>query len=473
MFSVLLRCVFVLLLFALLPACTNVLSSDDLSRPVQPNSHTRRSQSNMSYTLAKDLVLIRVRVEPLTARILVCAQAPSPVEDDRYQYQVVWRNSPFAADTIKLEKYPNTNIIQSLDVESLDQTDQFVFELAKSAGAVVGVRKEADATNECTEILKSVTLVDTLVDPADPADVRSKLAKMNRMAMVHVKRYADKCRDPVSPTSQQLDRGACEEYLRLYNGNKRHGFQPIQMRWTLPDVPPVQEHPDCSAGICYRPLLPFTLTVSVGHSSVASQVFALPNISPVIAMDVTRGIAITKTTKIGFDEHGQPTKFFIKKGQEDGKYGAEAVELAILPQTVINAYFGQLSLTLGDLNKSLSTPGATQITEADEALKWSKKLVWSDCINPAPKAGSPEEAACKKSADEDTAAQTAITAALAVKRKRDRGFLLSASNAAYTAGNATPDGTNLSGTNSSIINGTPIPGDPPPPAAAAAAARPK
>lgn len=412
----------------LLAACTNVLSSEDLSRPVAASSTERRTQGSMSYTLAKDLVLIRVRAEPLTARILVCAQAPSPVEDDRYQFQMTWRNSPFAADTIKLEKHDNTNILKGLEVESLDQTDQFVFELAKSTGALVALsKKEADVTTDCnslgTPAGSIVTLVDTLVDPANPQDVGTKLAKMNRMTMVHVKRYAEKCADRTSPSAQQLDRGTCEEYVRLYTAFTRHGQQPIEMRWTQPDVPPGHEHPDCSVGICYRPLLPYTLNLSVGRSAVDSQIFALPNSSPLIAMDVSRGLAITKTTKIGFDEHGQPTKFFLKKGDSDGKYGAEAVQLAILPQTVINAYFGQLSVTLGDLNQSLTKPGAVKVAQTDEALKWKKTLGWET---------DTEKTAQKK--DDDAAAAT-LKLALDAKRSRERAFLLSSSNAAYTAGN--------------------------------------
>ncbi|MEQ1696046.1 MAG: hypothetical protein ABL901_09435 [Hyphomicrobiaceae bacterium] len=377
----------------------------------------------MSYTLAKDLVLMRVRVEPATARILVCAQAPTPVEDDRYQYQITWRNSPFSADTIRLEKFDNTNILKSLEVESLDQTDQFLFELAKAAGSVVAVQKEADATTDCTSATNLITIVDTLVDPSDAQDVRTKLAKMNRLVMVHVKRYADKCAQPASPQAQQLDRGTCEEYLRLYSDYKRHQRQPIEMRWQVPDVPPGHENPDCSAGICYRALLPYTLSVSVGRSAVDSQIFSLPNSSPVIAMDVSRGIAITKTTRIGFDEHGQPTRFFIKKGQSDGKYGAEAVELALLPQTIINAYFGQMSATLGDLNKSLTKPGSVQVEQKDAALVWEKKLAWA----------TPEE---RKAADDaDKLALEGANTALNFKRNRERGFLLSSSNAAYTAGN--------------------------------------
>ena len=59
--------------------------------------------------------------------------------------------------------------------------------------------------------------------------------------------------------------------------------------------------------------------------------FSMPNSSPVIAMDITRGIAITKTTRITFDPMGQPASVFLQKGDDKGADGAEAIELAKLP----------------------------------------------------------------------------------------------------------------------------------------------
>jgi hypothetical protein len=121
----------------------------------------------------------------------------------------------------------------------------------------------------------------------------------------------------------------------------------------------------------------------VGGSTAYSFTFQIPNSSPIVSLDLTRAIAVTKTTKITFGRMGEITQIDIKKGQGDATTGivtdgAEAVELALLPQKVVNAYFTSLKGTtdiIADMFTSQTTAvnNRKQLVDAEVALINAKK----------------------------------------------------------------------------------------------------
>ena len=356
---------------ALLAGCTTVLETSSLWAPADPKA----APSGISYTLAKTVLLINTRVAENDARIIVCVSEEIPVMDDRHQYTMKFRNSPLSADTITVRTYPGSNILREINVTAIDQTADFIVNLAKSAGALAGAySKEHDPTSDCDKASVPtepyVDLTSQYFDPGDPDDVRLKLSAVNETLMTYVTRLAHQCTNPQSRFAQLVPSDTCQEYIRVER-EFRHSRAPITMTWKRPEIPNVQPPPDCSIGICYRARLTHLVTVDVAGARSDTQAFSLTNTSPLLAMDISRGIAITKTTKITFDPLGQPSSIYLRKGKDDGTNGAEAVEFAKLPATVISGYFGAFNKSVGYVTAALNNQ--SQLIQTQNQLKAAKQ----------------------------------------------------------------------------------------------------
>ncbi|HEY7428941.1 MAG TPA: hypothetical protein VH682_32220, partial [Gemmataceae bacterium] len=267
--------------------------------------------------------------------------------------------------------------------------------LGASAGAISGLRYQNSLAGICTAPPENTyELGDVEFDPVNKADYERNVFNINAAAVTFIQERLRECRGKNAPLSKQ----ACREYERLYRtpdedveyvdeqtGQKRKmKTKPIvRMAWVLPKIPTPVAQARCEVGFCYRHTLPHTLHLIVGSSSVYSYTFQLPNSSPIVSLDLTRAIAVTKTTKISFGRLGEITQIEVKKGHGDAATGvvtdgAEAVELALLPQAVINAYFTSLKGTT-DIIANMFTSETTainnrkQLIDAEVALANAKK----------------------------------------------------------------------------------------------------
>jgi hypothetical protein len=343
---------FGLLLAASLAVCACTVMS---TYPVIDGSGQRAT--GFQYSLAKALILARVRVIEQQAKFLVCISDEVPIEDPKHQYVLSYNASPFSADKFTLDAHAGTSVLQQIDVKAIDKTDEFAVNLASSLGALAAKRvKESGASSslvaQCTSD-EIETLGNVYMDPAEPADTQDKVRVLNKVILEYAGSRAEQCASPLEQ-DHRLDRNACKEYLRIVTAFNEN-FPPLKMVWRGPTVPKkATKAGACETGVCYRARLPFMLNISMAGVTVDSVPFSLPNDSPIVAMDISRGIAITKTTKITFDRLGVPTQIFVQKGQDDGVDGAEAVELAKLPADVIAAYFDTFAATVSKFNTALS-----------------------------------------------------------------------------------------------------------------------
>lgn len=363
----------VMLVGPMLGACTNVLETGSLWK-----LSDGQAPGGISYTLAKAVLQVRARMFEREARIVVCVTDEIPMMDDRHQYTMTFRNSPLSADTITVRTYPGSNILREINVTAIDQTGDFIVNLAGSIGSLASLGKEAafdpsDCESKSDQKNPVVELSSVYIDPGNLEDMRLKMSVLNEVVMTYVGRLARHCADPNSRFAQLVSTDypdTCPEYARIAREFHR-SRTPITLTWKHPDVPNVQPTPDCSVGICYRPRLTHLLTVDVGGARSNTQAFSFTNTSPLLAMDISRGIAITKTTKIAFDVQGQPSSITLRKGKDsDGSNGAEAVELAKLPATVISGYFGAFNKSVGYVNAALSSQSDLVRTQA--TLRTSK-----------------------------------------------------------------------------------------------------
>jgi hypothetical protein len=334
----------------LLAACTTVFSSESLVRP----SHQDAQAIGISYTLPKAVIRGKVVVDPLTAAFVMCLLSkPVSVADAQQQYYMPFNNSPFSADKFTVQKDDTSGRLTSINVTTIDRFEEFAVNLAKSAGALTALFRQEQgqlSKSMCAADNAAVVVLATFdIDPSEDVQFKGDLAAVNEVVLRFARQKAQQC------TPQRVSRGkkgavdtsevdeACREYHRMAITYDQRN-PPIRMQWILPRAPRAPK-PDCSVGFCYRHTLPHTVQVAMAGSSVHSYTYQLPNASPVVAMDITRAITVTKTTKIEFGDLGQMTKIVVQKGKDDGTKGSEAEGLALLPMSVINAYFGALSET--------------------------------------------------------------------------------------------------------------------------------
>jgi hypothetical protein len=354
------RMVFSVILAYALCACT-VLGTQDLANSDNPGDRG----VGYSYSLAKAVVLIRLRVKADEARFLLCVSEEKAVEDDRHQYLLSFHNNAFSADKIDISTNSGTSILSKIDVKAIDQSDKFAVNLARAFGSFGAIRKESgELTNSCTDAANMTDLANIYMDPGSQDDVDEKLRILNHVLMEQVDRGLQRCAD--QQAEPKWSRDACREYKRI-EAKFRVDQSPIKMKWDRPKTVTAAPDPQyCSTGVCYRPRLPYMLNVSMTGNAVMSQPFSLPNNSPLVAIDISRGFAITKATTITFDRLGQPTQLIVKKGSDDnGTDGSEAVELATLPVDVINAFFASAATTLQTINGAVSNQATLLQARAD------------------------------------------------------------------------------------------------------------
>jgi hypothetical protein len=350
----------------LLAAGCTVFSSDSLVRPVNGES----SAVGLSYTLPKGIIRGKLVVDAARAEFVMCLLArPVPVADPRHQYYMPFNNNPFSADQYTILKDDTTGRLISIRVRTVDRFNEFALNLGKSVGAVTRAFRQEGAqigaglcnSRGGTGVVVLATLD---FDPADQRRTQQELVAVNAVMLRFARQKSELCSQrramvakivkaqgpkkaptPKNGTQDAMKAAddllqadeACREYDRIaYDYSETR--PPIEMSWVLPGGRyPVK--PDCSAGFCYRHTLPHTVQLRMAGGSMHSYTYQLPNASPIVAMDITRAITVTKTTEIDFGELGQINKIFMRKGNEDGSKGSEAEGLALLPVTVVNAYF--------------------------------------------------------------------------------------------------------------------------------------
>jgi hypothetical protein len=336
---------------------TSFFSSGSLTKPSDRNGDA----VGISYSLPRGFVGLRVLARRENAQILVCVRNAFAVSDPGQQYVMRFQNSPFSADEFVVKRNERLGTLREIDIKAYDQFDQFVVNLGTSAGAIkgaLGARLQAAPADCDADSNGLYEIGDIVFDPVDRREYEKSMSILNTAVTTFIK---EQVRDCALRDRGGLDPRTCREFRRLYSipdedvlvseaGEKAKVKPIVRMRWALPTSPGNGPKPRCDEGFCYRHTLPHTVHLTVGDSSVYSYTFQLPNSSPIVALDLPRAIAVTKTTKIIFGRLGEIRRINVKKGRDDGRTGevtdgAEAVELALLPGKVVNAYFRSLRET--------------------------------------------------------------------------------------------------------------------------------
>ena len=371
--------VIVFLLSLLLTGCTTFFSSSLIIDPDDKNADA----IGISYNLPRAVIGVRLLGVPDNAQLLLCVREAIAVADPQQQYFMQFLNSPFSADQFVVKRDERLGTLQEIDIKAQDQFDQFAINLGASAGAVSAPRFQASLTTTCSAPPDNTfELADIQFDPVKPDEVAQSTKILNHVAMTFLEERLRECR--LGKLAPAFKAHACREY-KLMNRRFRATRDPVRIVWDIPKVPRRVARARCEVGFCYRHTLPHTMHLSVGGNTAYSHTFQIPNSSPIVGLDLTRAIAVTKTTKVTFGRMGEITQIDVKKGQGDATTGivtdgAEAVELALLPQQVVNAYFSSLKGTT-DIIASMFTSQTTavnnrkQLVDAEVALINARKGV--------------------------------------------------------------------------------------------------
>jgi hypothetical protein len=409
------RILLVILGSTLIAGCTTAFSSNSLTKP----SEHHADAVGIAYSLPRAVIGMRVLAVASNAQIVACVREAIAVADPGQQYFMQFQNSPFSADQFIVKRNEQLGTLQEIDIKAQDQFDQFVINLGASAGAISGLRFQNALANICTSPPNDAyELGDVEFDPTDQDDYEANVFGINLAATLFVRERLRECRGKTTQACREYERlNRMQDYClkdgrpeQLDRNNEatcapanarpikvntaKPAAKPhreilptakpiVKMKWVLPNIPKTVARARCDVGFCYRHTLPHTLHLVVGNSSIYSHTFQIPNSSPTVSLDLSRAIAVTKTTKITFGRLGEITQIDVKKGRGDAATGlvvdgAEAVELALLPQAVINAYFTSLKGTT-DIISSMFTSETTainnrkQLIEAEVALSNAKR----------------------------------------------------------------------------------------------------
>ena len=163
------------------------------------------------------------------------------------------------------------------------------------------------------------------------------------------------------------------------NSTLKKGGLSVEVKKNFPPLPPAgRDMPPVDAkgrssrpGICYRPLLPYTVIVKDEIDQSESQaVLMLPNEGPILSLIPRRATLVTARTSIQFD-HGCPTAFSFDRD-------SPGLAWVSLPLDMVKAFLSapaelvQLKLNLANTNAQLS---AAELNNLNNQLSLLKQQV--------------------------------------------------------------------------------------------------
>jgi hypothetical protein len=287
-----------------LGACS-VLSSDALDHV----EGTGEERAGVYYALPMGLIDVRLSAKQETAEFDIAFDDVKFVADPAQRYLMRYRPLPNYEDDVEIE-VSDKAFLSKVWATTEDKTDEIIVEIArifKGFGAFqVG---EAPAG--------FITLATITVDPSEPARLHAAANFLNERARAYVKKAVAACAG--AKTS------GCERFSRLNSRKSRL----IDLDVVPPEPIAETPVPDCSAGICYRVKEPYILEYSTDGVRRAKIVY-LPNKAPLVEIDITRALFVSKIQKLQFDANGFLKQAYVEKN-------SELLAVSELPLNIINA----------------------------------------------------------------------------------------------------------------------------------------
>lgn len=287
-----------------LGACA-VLGSDALDH-VESAGEER---AGVYYALPMGLIDISLNAKQDTAEFDLAFSDVKYIADPTQRYLMRYHPLPNYQDNVEVEVRSNA-FLSKVWATTEDKTDEIIVELAKifRGFGAFHVGEPADGF---------ITLSTITIDPSEPAKLRAAAEFLNERALAYVKKAVVACGGAKTR--------ACQRFSRLNS----HVPRLIDLNVVPPEPIAEAPIPDCTSGLCYRVKEPYVLEYRVDGARRAEIVY-LPNKAPLVEINITRALFVSKIQKIEFDANGFLKQVYIEKG-------SELLAVSELPLNIITA----------------------------------------------------------------------------------------------------------------------------------------
>lgn len=275
-----------------------------------PNSED--SALGTVYYLPKAYIMLTVTVDEQGEQLMVEAGQPEIIGDPEAAYYLTSIINPFGGDDFVIS-VGKDGLLTSVDLKATGDLDESLVAAAKSAGKVSKFLEFSQRDD------KRKVVFQEYIDPAKLVDEQNELDNLN----TRIKNALGK----VNAKNEEVK--AAKEGLKI---NVTRLIKPSRG---------VNAPSDCDEGICYRRLIPYAITATVGGLQ-NQKMFQVPNGSPTYLAAVKRGVFSDWNTEVTF-ENGMLTKY-------DHDHKSEAVEFFALPGELVDGFVS--GVTEGFTSKS-------------------------------------------------------------------------------------------------------------------------
>lgn len=331
--------------FALPIAACAVVSSHNY---VDPSAGDR---AGVLYMLPK--AVLPVRLVDAGGTISIDVEDALVIGDEQQTFILKYNHSVLSADNVKLGVDPKTNLLQSVDIKAEDKTGDII----KKVAATV-LRPEGSEVS-------GQLIMRAQIDPANSEEVDDLNRRLALATRAYVAQKQRECGLGIIKDTELSK--ACTSY-RNFLANVEPRVQVTPSALAEPAAAPARppRGTNCSVGVCYRPGIPYRISVSMGAQENAVTVL-LPNRAPSIAIPLSRFALVTATHKVTLKDG------MLEKVETDKP--SEGLALASLPLDIVREVFStaselvNLKIDLSGKEKALADARVAEIKARNELEK--------------------------------------------------------------------------------------------------------
>lgn len=328
--------IFVTLLVLLTSGCTSITS-------IAPNG--QEEASGVVYFLPTTRIKLLVSVDETGDGISIEAAQPEYFGDPNAAFQLTSLSNPFGSDKFEM-KVASNGLIQSVESESKGELDEILVEGVTSFSRTTAIFEAAIESNNRKVIYEEYI---------DPSSLVSGSGALTRRILSALK------------NTKLVSKSGNAEVRRALNG-LNIGVSSLR---SVVQMDEAQEKEMCEKGICYRRLMPYVISMTVGKIKKEALIH-IPNGSPTYVAHLNRGVFADSNFKTAF-ENGMLTQY-----SSDRK--SEVLEIMQLPGELVGAFVA--GATSGLQSKASLLKAETELIEA-KADHLEKKKAAQDRISAA------------------------------------------------------------------------------------------
>ncbi|GAO40599.1 hypothetical protein SCH01S_49_00130 [Sphingomonas changbaiensis NBRC 104936] len=329
-------------------------------------SSTTLRPTGTAYWLPTGRISAQLVYQPSRGFALRMALLPLMPDVDKGLFYLNYQGSPVENDKVQVEV--EDGLLKTVSIASETKLLDTVQGAGEGIGAIAAVLETALSRDQVD------TLVTVRFNPANPTEVQNASKRLTTGLRVYAKREITL--EALQAKPKATDKAALAE-LALRAALLHEALNAdISLAGTFPAIPTGDA--DCKIGICYRPLRPGLIDVSVNGVTFTQLGMNIPNGAPAVAFELSRSGAANSGQVLALD-HGVLTSATITKD-------AEAPNIVRIPGTLIAGVIKGLTDTLTAKKGELGAKA--DVVNAQAALADARgKLLTSQAALAAKRAG--------------------------------------------------------------------------------------